>query len=586
MESVLLKNGQLIDVVEERIRPADVLIRNGLFEETADHISPEKADRIIDCTGKFIAPGFTDSHLHIESSMLTPVEFCRNAMLHGTCTVMADPHEITNVAGLKAVKIFMELADMLPFNMLTAVPSCVPATDMEHSGAELTLEDTESVIDDRRIYGLGEMMNFPGIINGFGEARAKVDLALSRSKPADGHCPGLRGSDLKKYISSGKDDGVVRISSDHETSSPEEALEKLEAGIYLAVRYGSATKDMDSILPAVLADGRFLDRVMLCSDDLSPAELLSSGHMDRTIRRCCSIIMDTLKVSREQAAVTAIKMATLIPGRYLDSFHKHHGLPLTGAVVPGYRADAVILDSLDKLNTVHLICGGKTAVENGKVICPMPEYDFSPLTKSIRINDLTAEDFHIPCSREKVSVRTIDIVAETLLTETCFSELPVKNGFILPDPEHDIAMISVFERHHFTGSRFSGFVKGLGIREGAIASTIAHDSHNLIIAGFDPEEMAALGNAIKAAGGGIGFSRNGNIKVLPLEAGGLMTAADIETVAGCCEEINQAVKEMGSGLKNIFMTMSFLALPVIPELKITDMGLIDVNQFKTVPLFE
>ena len=587
MKSILLKNGNIIDVDNLRIFKGNILIEDNLIAEVSvENINIPDTTEVIDCAGLFVSPGLIDAHIHIESSMLSPAEFARNSVTHGTTTVMVDPHEISNIFGIKAIKTFMDMSDKLPFNMLIAVSSCVPATDMETSGAFISLDEMKEIMDDQRIYGLAEMMNFPGIINGFGDARQKVDAFYNLGKLVDGHAPGVRGDDLLSYISNGKMDDNIRIMNDHETSHIDEALEKLNAGMYLAIRYGSATKDMDSILAGILTSDAGISRCMLCSDDLSAQELFDDGHMDRTVRRATAIIMETLGLSLEQAAVLAISMATKNVGEYLSTYHKHHDLPLTGVLAVGRRADIAVFKSLEKLEVDSLFCDGKPIIRNSSPVYSMPAVDILNLTNSVKLKErLLPEDFSVFANDETVSVRVIDIVAESLLTGTITARLPVINKIVKPDAAQDIALIAVFERHQKTGGRTIGFVKGLGIKSGALASTVAHDSHNLIVAGYDPNEMAELANAIAECGGGIGVLRNGKITLLALEIGGLMSKDGIENVSKQYKAVKAEAHALGSKLASPFMTMSFLSLPVIPELKITDKGLVDVNKFEFVSIF-
>ncbi|MDR3237619.1 MAG: adenine deaminase [Spirochaetia bacterium] len=584
--TILLKNGNTVDVENTKITRADILIENGIITEVSEKpVVPPADAEIIDCAGKIVSPGLIDAHLHIESSMLSPVEFCRNSVKNGTTAVLADPHEISNVFGMDAVKMFMELAPSMPLQMLIALPSCVPSTDMENSGAAISLADMREIMDDPGIYGLGEMMNFPGIINGFGEARQKVDAFFELGKLVDGHSPSLRGKELISYITNGRMDGKVRIMSDHEVSFPEEALEKIANGMYIALRYGSASKDMDNVLPGILRSGAGTSKCMLCSDDLSAQELYDAGHMNRTVRRCRDIIAETLGVPAEQAAVTAIGMASKNAGNYLAPYLAHYGLPRMGVIAKGMRADITVFDSLEKLNAIDVICGGKITLRNSLPARALPSYDFKNFTASVNLRSpVKPGDFSIHSDKSSVRARAIDITAESLLTGTCFVNLLVQNGIVRPDPKQDTAIIAVFERHHATGSHAAAFVRGLGIKEGAMASTVAHDSHNLIVAGYEPEEMAVLANALMDCGGGIGVIKHGKINLLPLEIGGLMSNDSIETVIAKYKAVKDELS--GSRLKNAFMTMSFLSLPVIPELKITDKGLVDVNKFEFVSVIE
>ncbi len=584
----VINNASIIDTEKKEIRGGSLLIEDGIITAVSETPLPgDGADIIRDLDGALLCPSFIDPHIHIESSMLSPLEFARTAILHGTGTVMVDPHEIANVFGTKAVRLFLDLADKLPLDMFVAIPSCVPATDMENSGAVITVDDIKELIDDPRVYGLAEMMNFPGIIEGFGGAREKVDAAFASGKIIDGHCPGVTGDALQAYVTNGKNDGIVRIMNDHETSRPEEAIDKLQAGMYLALRQGSATRDMEAILPVLLREKVSLEKCMLCSDDLSAQELKTSGHVDRIIRAARDIFAGEGGLSREEATLQAIAMATEVPGRYLEKYLTLTGQPPLGRIAEGCAANFLTLESLETLSVESLYHRGLEIVQEGRSDYDPPAYNFSAFSGSVNVGKkIDAEDFHLETqgAGNNVTVRAIDIVAESLLTGTAEISLPVSDGIILPDPQQDTAMIAVFERHHATGSSSRAFVRGLGFSGGAIASTIAHDSHNLIVTGFDPKLMAKAANLLVEKGGGLALVTENESHYLSLEIGGLMTSRNIDAVINDYNRLKKTAKELGSPLRNIFMTLSFLSLPVIPELKLTDRGLVDVTTFSFTDL--
>ncbi len=430
-------------------------------------------------------------------------------------------------------------------------------------------------------------MNFPGIIKGFGDAREKVDAAFAFGKLVDGHCPGVTGKDLRVYVSNGKNDGVVRIMNDHETAHPEEAIDKLDAGMFLALRQGSATRDLDVILPVLVREKTPLEKCMLCSDDLSASELKSSGHVDRIIKRARDIFINEGSYAPDGAALQAIAMATEVPGRYLQPYLTLTGRPPAGKIAEGYKANILILESLDTLSVKSLIHNGELIMEDKQSSYEPEPYDFTPFTRSVNTGrTITADDFHVDTDTgaSSVTVRAIDLVSESLLTGSAEVSLPVKDNKILPDHSQDTARIAVFERHHGTGSSSRGFVKGLGISGGAIASTIAHDSHNLIVTGYDPELMARAAHLLTEKGGGIALVTEKTSFHLSLEIGGLMTNRPIDEVIVDYDKLKKAAVELGTPLRNIFMTLSFLSLPVIPSLKITDKGLVDVDSFSFTEL--
>ncbi len=585
---IILNNASIIDTEKKKIREGSLRIEDDIIAEVSDTPLPGTgADTVTDLEGAILSPSFIDSHIHIESSMLSPLEFACTAILHGTGAVLVDPHEIANVFGVDAVRLFIDLAKKMPLDMYVAIPSCVPATDMENSGAVITAEDIKELLPDPQVYGLAEMMNFPGIIEGFGDAREKVDAAFEAGKIIDGHCPGVTGDGLRAYVSNGKNDGVVRIMNDHETSHPEEALEKLETGMFLAIRQGSATRDLEAILPVLIKENASLEKCMLCSDDLSAQELKTSGHVDRIIRRTRDLLSENGALSRDEATLQAIAMATEVPGRYLQRYLDLTDQPPVGKIAEGYRANLIVLDSLDSLKVKSLIYHGEMLIDEGSSSYTPPAFNFAPFSRSINIGrTITAEDFELKAELActSVKVRAIDLVSESLLTGSVEIPLPVKSGKLLPDPSQDTARIAVFERHHGTGSGSRGFVRGLGINGGAIASTIAHDSHNLIVTGYAPELMARAANLLAEKGGGIALVTGSESFHLSLEIGGLMTNRSIDEVIEDYDMLKKAALKLGTPLRNIFMTLSFLSLPVIPELKITDKGLVDVNTFSFTDL--
>jgi len=591
MAKLLLSGGKVIDPGKNQIYLADLLIENQVLKKIAPPGEIErgnlKPEEIIELSGKYLAPGLIDAHLHIESSMLTPVEFSRQALLHGTTAIFVDPHEVANVRK-EGIRIFLELAEKLPIDMYVGIPSCVPATHLEDAGAEVSLEDIKELIAHPRAYGLAEMMNFPGIIHGLGDAREKVELVFEKGKIVDGHCPGLSGEALVSYITNGENDGVVRIMSDHESTSYEEAKEKAEKGMFVALRYGSASKDLNNILPELIKNKDPLDRFMLCSDDLEAFELLKDGHIDRAVRRAREIIMENSSLELEQATILAFQLASLNPGRYFERFFKLVGEPVMGRLEPGARANLVVFRDLESLKAELVMVRGEPVVREGKLIKSMPEYDFSLLFNTVNPGrEFKPEDFKIKVSdAEKVKVNIIGVIPNSLLTEKLIKEISSQNGELVASPEEDIAKIAVIERHKATGKYALGLVSGLGLKKGAVASTVAHDSHNIIVAGVDDRAMAEAVNQLAQTGGGmIAVGEDGSV-FHPLEVAGLMSLRNAEQVAESYSRVKETAKKLGSPLDNIFMTLSFLALPVIPQLKLTNRGLVDVGKFDFVNLIK
>lgn len=582
---MILAGGDIIDVVSGRIYKGDILI-NGCAIAGIGSVSAADTN-VIDVSGRHVAPGFVDSHLHIESSMLSPVEFSKAAVRHGTTSVLVDPHEIANVLGTQGVGFFLEQADLVPLGMFVGIPSCVPATELEDAGASLTLEDVGELVNHPRVYGLAEMMDFPGIVHGDRTGREKVKLVYDYGKIVDGHCPGLTGEDLLTYVTNGRNDGVVRIMSDHECSSAEEAREKLSAGMYIALRYGSASKDLDRILPALIETGIDLGRVMLCSDDLDAVELYEDGHVDRIIKRARQIILDQSDLSLEQATLLALSLGTVNPANYILRFLRLCGHPEIGHIDVGRRADLVVLESLESLAVDKVIHDGRMVVDGGQYIGEDPGYDYRSLLGSVNVaKPMSADDFGVRCrgTGKTVDVKVIGAIEGRLETRLLVRALDVDEGGLRPDPRRDISKLAVIERHKGSGSRAIGFVEGLGVRRGAIASTVAHDSHNLIVAGADDESMARAANHLRTQGGGMVVVVDDRIDYCPLRIGGLMSTEPIEVVVADYKALIEASRRTGSNLENVFMTLSFLSLPVLPELRLTNRGLVDVSRFEIVSL--
>ena len=592
MASLYLRNGKLVDVEHLTVNQGSILITNGIIERVDFSDNPIPTDAIIyDMQGKYLTPGFIESHLHIESSMMPPLQFCSVAIKHGTTSLLVDPHEIANVAGVSALHTWIDQAKMVPMDMYVAIPSCVPATHMEHSGATIGLPEIQNLIENDIVYGLGEMMNFPGIIYGLGDARSKVDLAFNSGKIVDGHCPGVIGENLQIYATNGHLDGIVRIMNDHESIEVEEVMEKLRIGMFIALRYGSATKDLDAILPKLIQRGVDLDHCTLCSDDLAPNELLNKGHMNRIIKRTAEIFLENGISSKEEAMIRAIRLATFTAGNYMEIFLVKTERPRVGRIQPKYKANLLILDNLEEISISSVLHNGEFIIQEGKTNLFPESYDYENLLQSVNIQkEIKASDFWIKFTGENthVPVNVIGITSLSLITEKCIFQLPIGliNGqkVIDRDLSHDILKIAVFERHHDTGYHSVGFIQGLGINDGALASTVAHDSHNLIVAGTNDTDMAKLANFMREHGGGMASISKGKIMHFPLQIGGLMSLDPLETIVTNYNNVKEAAKQMGSPLDNVFMTLSFMALPVIPALKITDVGLIDVEKFAPIDL--
>ncbi len=578
---LVITNANIVDVSSKRVFPGEVFISGKVIASVRRNSGKRpgggSAKAVLDAGGGFLSPGLIDGHLHIESSMLAPLEFAKQAVLHGTTAIFVDPHEIANVLGRKGIGLFLKEAGKLPLDMYIGVPSCVPATDLETSGGSISIRDIKSLLKNPRVFGLAEMMNFPGIVHGFGDARERVEVALRAGKMVDGHCPGLSGEDLKRYVSNGKRDGIVRIMSDHESVSAEEALEKYRAGMFIHIRYGSASKDLDRILPELVRKRVKLDRFGLACDDLDVEELYEQGHMDRAVRRARDIFRENSGFGPEKAAVAALALATRNNAEYFSPFFRKQGFPVPGEIAKGRKADLVIFDSLDDMKVRHVIHSGKVVVRYGRLVFKSRRPRYEPWTHTVHVRrDFSVDDFRIPYhgNMKRARDHVIGVIKNSLLTEDLMLPVKVERGKagaeLVSDPARDIVKIAVIERHKKTGNYTVGFVRGLGIRRGAVASTIAHDSHNLIVAGTDKKDMAKAVNFLAHTGGGLVVAKGKSIDFLPLRIAGLMSTQTIDEVLHDFKRVKKASRELGTRHKDVFIVLSFLALPVIPSLKITD----------------
>lgn len=550
---LVLKNARIINVFDTSITSGDV----GICGDRIAGIGSYEGQREIDLGGAYLCPGFIEGHIHIESSMLSPARFAEVVVPRGTTTVVCDPHEIANVLGTAGIEYMLAAAQHTDLDLFAVIPSCVPATHMETSGATLSAEEISRLLDKDGIAGLGEMMNFPGTIYGDRDVLAKLHVACRRNMLIDGHAPGLRGPDLQAYCAAG-------ISSDHECTDLDEAREKLAAGMYIFIREGSTAKNMEALLPLVTpATSR---RFVLVTDDRHADDLLAEGHLDHILRRAVSLGLDP---------VTALQMVTINPA-------ERFGLVQRGAIAPGYLADLVAVTDLTSFS-VNLVC------KHGKPIND-PDHG-NTRTNPVAVPpssmhvDWDKVDFRLPARPDDNMIRVIGCVEHQIVTTAEQARAKVENGFLVADPERDLLKIAVIERHHASGNMGLGFVRGFGLKDGAIASTIAHDSHNLLVVGTDDRYMEQAARLVDRAGGGIAIVSPDGQQVLSLPLAGLMSDEQPESIAASVAEINAAAARAGIIIHNPFMLLSFLALPVIPALKITDQGLIDVASFSKVSLW-
>ncbi|MBO9731610.1 MAG: adenine deaminase [Chitinophaga sp.] len=537
-------SGNLVDILQQEIYPATVYVEAGKIQ---------RIERNNQTYAHYLLPGFTDAHVHIESSMLIPSEFARLAVVHGTIATVSDPHEIANVMGVKGVEYMLENGKQVPFRFNFGAPSCVPATVFETSGAVVSVEDVEALLQRDDIRYLTEMMNFPGVLHKDPEVLAKIAAAKKVNKPVDGHAPGLRGEAARDYIAAG-------ISTDHECFTIEEALDKLQHGMHILIREGSAAKNFEALYPLL---HEHAPKIMFCSDDKHPDNLVE-GHINLLVKRALSHGIDLFKV---------LLAACINPVL-------HYKLE-NGLLREQDPADFIVVDDLQNFNILATYIDGTKVAENGKtLIHSIP---------SVPVNNFVgqpvqAADLRMPVgdtSHTSVTAKVIEALDGQLITNALTATLPVVNGFVQSSTEKDVLKIAVVNRYK-QATPAVAFIKGFGLQHGAIASSVAHDSHNIIAVGADDESLAAAINAVIAQQGGISVVNGEKIQVLPLPVAGLMSNLDGYTIATQYSALDQAAKSLGSPLASPFMTLSFMALLVIPHLKLSDLGLFDGDSFQLI----
>ncbi len=550
---LVLKNSMLVDVFNGDVFKTDIGIIDGRI---AGFGKGYRGMRELDLEGSFVSPGLIDSHIHIESTMLTPKALGMAILCHGTTTIISDPHEIANVMGLDGIMFMIDDSKASPVDIYFTAPSCVPASSLESSYEHLDAQRLSQLRTHERIIALGEVMNFPGVIRGAPEVLSK--LALFSLK--DGHAPGLVGQDLMAYISAG-------ISSDHETIRFHEGLEKLRAGMFLMIREGSTAKNLEELVSLITPQNVL--RACFVSDDLSPLELLREGHLDRILKKAVSLGLDP---------ISAIRMVTLSPAI-------HYSLRDRGGVFPGAKADLVVFWDLKDFKVKLVIKDGDIVFEEGALrLHGFPLKPTGPVANRINFLPFERESLKVPAKSRQI--RVIELIPGQIITNQGIEEAHVRDGVIVSDPARDILKIVVVERHRATGNKGIGFVKGIGLKYGAIASTISHDSHNIISVGVEDEDIYFAIQKIKEIQGGLVVVRDQEVLAqLPLPVAGLMSNHTLEEVCASLEEVNRATKSLGCTLNDPFISLSFLALSVIPDLKITDAGLVDVKRAELVSLF-
>lgn len=559
----LLKGGTVVNVFTDELEKANVLIEDERIIGVGDY-SEADADCVHDVFGKYICPGFIDGHIHIESTMMLPAEFARAAVLHGTSAVVSDPHEIANVCGSEGIEFMLEASEGLPLDMYIMVPSCVPATSFDESGAELSAADIEPFYRRSRVLGLAEMMNYVGVVSGDKGVMDKINSAKAKGKVINGHAPLLSGRDLDKYVAAG-------IRDDHECSSADEAKERIRKGQRVMIRNGTAARNLSGLID--LFDDPWNRRCLLVTDDKHAADLIANGHIDDIIR---------LAVKAGKSAVTGIRMATL---QAAEAF----GLRNEGAVAPGYNANLAVLGDLDSVAVSDVYHLGKKVVSAGK----LEEFENPKISAALKervlnsfnLSSLCEKDFHIAASGIR-KCRVIDLVKHQLITEEALLDIDFSNNNGV-DTEKDILKLAVIERHRNTGHTGLGFIRGIGLNEGAIAASVSHDSHNLIVIGTSEADMAFAANRVRGLGGGMVVVRKGSVVAeMPLPYAGIMTDSPASDVAKQNEAVRESVHALGvpSDIEP-FMTMAFVSLPVIPKIKMTTHGLFSSESWSIVPLF-
>ncbi|HET7579350.1 MAG TPA: adenine deaminase [Bacillales bacterium] len=549
---LVVKNGKIVDVLNQEIISADLAITDGVIVGIGDY----EGETIIDAEDRFIAPGLIDGHVHIESAMIPPSEFAKVVVPHGVTTVIADPHEIANVSGADGIQYMLDDSEGLPLNVLIALPSCVPATPFENAGASLDAEQLKPFYNHERVIGLGEVMDFPSVRNGDNTMMEKLLDAENAGKSIDGHAAGLSAEDLNIYMTSG-------IRTDHEATTAEEARERLKRGMYLMIREGSVAKDLDALIGVV--NEKNARRCLFVTDDKHLDDLMEEGSIDHNIR---------LAIQRGVDPILAIQMATL---NTAECF----GLKRKGLLAPGYYADFLLLDDLDTFTINSVYSKGKLVAEKRSYLgennsTSVPNH----LKNSVNLGEIHNDQLQIKMKGPEAHI--IKITPNSLVTEHEISKVEVVEGNFQPSTENDLLKLAVIERHHRTGNIGLGIVKGFGLETGAIATTIAHDSHNLVVTGTNDEDMLTAIHKIKDIHGGIAVAKNGKIlAAMPLSIAGLMSDENAEAVKEQLKILNESLSSLGFDSDfNPFLTLSFLALPVIPQIKLTDLGLFDVQAFR------
>ena len=550
---ILFKNGRVVDVLTETIYEADVAVADGVIAGVGSY---EKAYEVVDLKGAYLAPGLINAHCHVESSMATPEHYCAEELRWGVTTLITDPHEIANVAGATGIKYMLQAGGQMPLNYYVNLPSCVPATRFEHSGCVMDARDMLKLVNEPGVLGMGEMMNVPGVIYNSAEVQKKLDIFLSLGRVLDGHAPCVSGRELAAYAASG-------IDTDHESISWDEAKEKLRSGLAVLVREGSASRNLEAIIKGVLADGVDVSSLAFCTDDKHLADIRHEG----TIRHCVQ-----LAIALGMEPVRALRLASINAARI-------YGLKRLGAIAPGWQADLVVFDNLESLTPQAVYYKGRDAWREAARVQPvLPE---AALQGSVRPAAFSEETFSPERFAADKEYAVIEMLPGEIFTErSSIKGAEVKEGLA----KGELYLIAVLERHHATGNVGLGLLRGYGLQKGAAATTVAHDSHNLIVIGTNAQDMALAAQELVRVQGGYTLVHEGSVVgTVPLNICGLMSSAPAEQLIASLEQISAQARAQGvhDGI-DPFISLSFMALPVIPKLRITDMGMFDVDKFTFV----
>jgi len=554
---LLLRGGRIVNVFTGQIEAGNVVIADGWIAGVGPY--DWQARDVIELDGQPVVPGLIDAHMHLESTLLWPPELARALVPHGTAAIIADPHEIANVLGVPGVEMMLAASEGLPLDIFFMAPSCVPATSWEDAGAVLDAAAVERLLQLPRVLGLAEVMDFPAVLDGRAPVLAKVLAARRRLAPIDGHAPGLRGQSLVGYVAAG-------IRADHESTQIEEALQKAALGMMVQVRQGSSEHNLETFLPLLVEDR--LGDWSLATDDILPTDIVERGHINALLRRT---------VAAGVPPARAIRHATLVPAR-------HYGLRDRGAIAPGYRADVVVMNDLQEFQTTLVVHGGQIVARDGRCVW---EGASSPvaLENTVRIAPVTSADFELRTTGKACPI--VRLVPGQIVTQGITEDVPTKDGRWCFTPERDLALAACIERHRASGKIGLGLVRGFAFqRHGALGSSVAHDSHNLIVVGTNPSDMLVCVQALARSGGGFVAAAGGQVLAeLPLSVAGLMSTADVHTVRHQLQQLHAAAQTLGCPLPSPFAALSFLPLPVIPELRVTPRGLFDVGkqQFVLIP---